>query len=403
MKKFILFVFSFLILQNLALAQEQNLDQLYVGRLKKNIENNWIMPLNSDEKSTVIAFSVVKDGKIKNIKIIRSSGDEHFDTSALMSIYKSVPFDNLPENYSADSADFEFFFSPLFNSITRISTSKNIGNKLAPVPNNIKVTNVTDTDKISLREASNINNIVSTNAIKKTKEDEQQNIKSVNFTPYMKDLQKKIKYNWQPPHMSESKRVVTRFNIQKDGTLAEPKIYHSSGDQICDERAIAAITKSAPFTHLPDDFKGKSITVQFTFDYNVWGLKKNGTDEVFCNNFNGTSDYQNYLKQVNLIIDNSLPRNTFYLNKKLYLVIDIDKVGKINTLKVESSSGDKNFDNKVITNIQKCTFPPIPDSLGTENFTTDYLIKTERQNNTAPIDNLGSFCSGLILGLLIHH
>lgn len=95
---------------------------------------------------------------------------------------------------------------------------------------------------------------------------------NVNFGSYMKDLQKQIKSNWNPPKADKSRRVVTLFKIGKQGDLKAVKIFKSSGLETADNAAITAIKKSAPFSPLPRAFDGKSIDVQFTFDYNV--LKK---------------------------------------------------------------------------------------------------------------------------------
>jgi TonB family protein len=96
----------------------------------------------------------------------------------------------------------------------------------------------------------------------------------VNFTPYMKKLQTDIKENWDPPKSNSSKSVVALFKIAKNGNLLNFKILTSSGDKKTDKAAKKAVEKTAPFTPLPDGFKEKSIDIQFTFDYNVFG--KNG-------------------------------------------------------------------------------------------------------------------------------
>lgn len=89
------------------------------------------------------------------------------------------------------------------------------------------------------------------------------------FGPYMKELQTSIKSNWNPPKGNESKRVVLLFKIAKDGKLISVKVFKSSGVFAADEAAIRAINITAPFKPLPKEFKGKSVDIQFTFDYNV--------------------------------------------------------------------------------------------------------------------------------------
>ena len=97
-------------------------------------------------------------------------------------------------------------------------------------------------------------------------------IKEPDFGPYMKELQRRIKMNWDPPKGNESKRVVLLFSIARDGRLLNVKVHRSSGLQSADNAAIEAVKLTAPFRPLPPEFKGQSVDIQFTFDYNVFGV-----------------------------------------------------------------------------------------------------------------------------------
>lgn len=96
-------------------------------------------------------------------------------------------------------------------------------------------------------------------------------IKEPDFGPYMRDLQRRIKMNWEPPKGNESKRVVLLFTIARDGRLISHRVYKSSGLQAADRAAMHAVELTAPFKPLPPEYKGNSIDIQFTFDYNVFG------------------------------------------------------------------------------------------------------------------------------------
>ncbi len=91
------------------------------------------------------------------------------------------------------------------------------------------------------------------------------------FGPYMRDLQSRIKRNWDPPKGNESKRVVLLFKIAKDGRLLSCSVSKSSGLPAADNAAINAVKLTAPFRPLPANFRGSSVDIQFTFDYNVFG------------------------------------------------------------------------------------------------------------------------------------
>lgn len=96
-------------------------------------------------------------------------------------------------------------------------------------------------------------------------------IREPDFGPYMRELQRRIKMNWEPPKGNESKRVVLLFKIARDGRLLSARVFKSSGLPNADKAALNAVELTAPFRPLPADFKGGSIDIQFTFDYNVFG------------------------------------------------------------------------------------------------------------------------------------
>ncbi|MBR6162700.1 TonB C-terminal domain-containing protein, partial [bacterium] len=96
-------------------------------------------------------------------------------------------------------------------------------------------------------------------------------IKEPDFGPYMRELQRRIKMNWDPPKGNESKRVVLLFKISRDGRLLSIKVHKSSGLEAADTAAMNAVKLTAPFKPLPAEFKGQSVDIQFTFDYNVFG------------------------------------------------------------------------------------------------------------------------------------
>ena len=99
-------------------------------------------------------------------------------------------------------------------------------------------------------------------------------LREPDFGPYMRELQRRIKLNWDPPKGNESKTVVLLFKIAKDGRLLSCKVNKSSGLPSADQAALKAVELTAPFRPLPADFKGQSIDIQFTFDYRVFGASR---------------------------------------------------------------------------------------------------------------------------------
>ena len=94
-------------------------------------------------------------------------------------------------------------------------------------------------------------------------------LRQPNWGPYMKNLEQRIKRNWTPPKGDSSKRVVITFTIGKDGRLLNARVTKSSGVPLADRAAMSAIELTAPFQPLPPEFKGQSVPIEFTFDYNV--------------------------------------------------------------------------------------------------------------------------------------
>ena len=94
-------------------------------------------------------------------------------------------------------------------------------------------------------------------------------VKQPNWGPYMRDLEQRIKRNWTPPKGDSSKRVIITFTISRDGRLLNKRIVKSSGVPLADRAAMSAIEQTAPFRPLPPEFKGQSVPIEFTFDYNV--------------------------------------------------------------------------------------------------------------------------------------
>lgn len=99
-------------------------------------------------------------------------------------------------------------------------------------------------------------------------------LKEPDFGPYMRDLQRRIKLNWNPPKGNESKRVVLLFKIAKNGQLLSCRVSRSSGLPAADQAALNAVKLTAPFRPLPAEYKGSNIDIQFTFDYNVFGASR---------------------------------------------------------------------------------------------------------------------------------
>lgn len=100
------------------------------------------------------------------------------------------------------------------------------------------------------------------------------NPSEVDFAPYMRELQRRIKSNWHPPVNYDSKRVSVFMKIDKAGNLLACSIYQSSGYKNADKSVLDAVYKTAPFRPLPEEYNGKTVDIIFTFDYYVFSNKQ---------------------------------------------------------------------------------------------------------------------------------
>lgn len=98
----------------------------------------------------------------------------------------------------------------------------------------------------------------------------------VDWEPYMKNLEKKLKKNWKPPKTADrSNRTVLFFVLEKNpgctvmlSNNTPIKIVQSSGFEDYDKAAIGAVLDTY-FDDFPQEAYDKSIEIEFTFDYNL--------------------------------------------------------------------------------------------------------------------------------------
>ncbi len=228
------------------------------------------------------------------------------------------------------------------------------------------------------------------------------------WEPYMIALERKIKNNWTPPKSDISKRVVVVFEIAKDGKLLSSKITKSSGNKKADRAALDAIIISEPFKPLPSEFKGESVPIEFTFDYNILGPKTltNNTTASHTTDFQyNNSDYvyrhnvtlltkseqtnpliDDYVKYISKKIEENWKQPlVFGPNKTLYscLRFNIHKDGSISDIGIVRSSESDAFDNSMLKAINKVgKFNALPEEIKDEYIYVYYSLEHVLKNNS---------------------
>ena len=91
------------------------------------------------------------------------------------------------------------------------------------------------------------------------------------FHSYYLALKRKIELVWEYPYKARRTgvqgRLLMRFVINQDGSLAEVTILRSSGVALLDHEAVRAIRDASPFPPLPERMNTERLTVTATFEY----------------------------------------------------------------------------------------------------------------------------------------
>ncbi len=99
------------------------------------------------------------------------------------------------------------------------------------------------------------------------------NTMSFEFHSYYLALKRKIELVWEYPYQARRRalqgRLLIRFVINQDGSLAEVRILRSSGSELLDYEAVRAIRSASPFPPLPERMHTKTLTVNATFEYQL--------------------------------------------------------------------------------------------------------------------------------------
>lgn len=88
---------------------------------------------------------------------------------------------------------------------------------------------------------------------------------------YVQATRTRISSNWLmstiSPNIVIARRLYVRFDILRDGTIANIQLAQSSGVPEVDRSALRAVSASNPLGPLPQDFSGSKVSVDFYFDF----------------------------------------------------------------------------------------------------------------------------------------
>ncbi len=82
----------------------------YMQELQRRIKEAWQPPRGNESKRIVVVFKVDRQGRLIDVKISHSSGEQNADQAALLAIKQAFPFKPLPAEYTEKNIDIEFTF-----------------------------------------------------------------------------------------------------------------------------------------------------------------------------------------------------------------------------------------------------------------------------------------------------
>ena len=83
----------------------------YLAEMERRVKPNWNPNHRVDDRSTVLAFSIEKNGQISGLRVTRSSGLPDVDRASMEAVQKSAPFLPLPPEFPLDRLDITFSFN----------------------------------------------------------------------------------------------------------------------------------------------------------------------------------------------------------------------------------------------------------------------------------------------------
>jgi TonB family protein len=75
----------------------------YIDQMLALISANWLRPSLGGGVEAVVHFRIHRDGRIDDVRILRSSGYNSFDLAGLRAVQLAAPFPRFPQSYSHDT------------------------------------------------------------------------------------------------------------------------------------------------------------------------------------------------------------------------------------------------------------------------------------------------------------
>lgn len=86
----------------------------YYGMIRDRVQENWIYPegLRDNRISVIVSIKIARTGKLLDVSVEKSSGEEAFDASLLKAVKKAAPFPPLPVDMEGSFLETGLRFCP---------------------------------------------------------------------------------------------------------------------------------------------------------------------------------------------------------------------------------------------------------------------------------------------------
>lgn len=86
----------------------------YYGMIRDSVQENWIYPegLRDNRISVIVSIKIARTGKLLDVSVEKSSGEEAFDASLLKAVKKAAPFPPLPVDMEGSFLETGLRFCP---------------------------------------------------------------------------------------------------------------------------------------------------------------------------------------------------------------------------------------------------------------------------------------------------
>ena len=83
----------------------------YFAEIRRRVKQNWQPSAPKNDRQTVLAFSIQRNGQITGLTVRKSSGSPQVDSDSLEAVKNAAPFAPLPGDFPYQEVNVEFNFN----------------------------------------------------------------------------------------------------------------------------------------------------------------------------------------------------------------------------------------------------------------------------------------------------